>query len=218
MEFNLTKYTPDKDKLKIRGFEKLDDELVLKMKLDDELYLKISIDNKFLEMRVDVVDVFEDEKFQPFYLITDTSYSSKIKYEVEVICENIISDCFFENDIKSKIKDYCLNNFDSFKSNPFSNAPNFEAFKVGGTIKWFALLFYAPHNKVNKSINSTEVIDILNLKIDNEIAIKYIDNKNYFEGYHMNHKKWLTIYLNNSLDFETVKELIDMSYKNVIKK
>ena len=64
-------------------------------------------------------------------------------------------------------------------------------------------------------IESEELIDIMNIKLDPEKIKQLIDNVNYFEAYHMNKKYWITILLDSNLDINKVKELIDESYKLV---
>lgn len=60
-------------------------------------------------------------------------------------------------------------------------------------------------------------IDILNLKNKPEIIEKLIDNKTYFQAYHMNKKHWITILLDNNTNIELIKMLIDDSYELTMK-
>jgi len=76
--------------------------------------------------------------------------------------------------------------------------------------KWYGVLLIIPENKLGlKSDNKIEVID---LRYQKEKVESIVDNKKVFPGYHMNKKSWITIKLDNSLDTETICDLIDNSY------
>ena len=61
-------------------------------------------------------------------------------------------------------------------------------------------------------------IDVLNLKNDSQKIQYLIDHKHYFPAYHMNKKYWISILLDNYVNIEEVKKLIDESYLIVNKR
>ena len=65
-------------------------------------------------------------------------------------------------------------------------------------------------NKIG--IDSNEVVDIIDLKMLPEDIEEIVDNENYFLGYHMNKKHWITIILDGRVEIEEIYEFIDMSY------
>ncbi|MBQ9479724.1 MAG: MmcQ/YjbR family DNA-binding protein, partial [Selenomonadaceae bacterium] len=61
--------------------------------------------------------------------------------------------------------------------------------------------------------NSTELIEILDLRIDPDELTALIDEEKYFFGYHMNKRHWLTICLNGSVPTEEIFKRLDKSYE-----
>lgn len=83
--------------------------------------------------------------------------------------------------------------------------------KTGG--KWFAALLAVPKSKIG--LSGDEIIEIIDLKAKPEKIQKIVDNKKYFEGYHMNKKHWFTICLDGSVHIDEIKTLIDESYQTL---
>ena len=77
--------------------------------------------------------------------------------------------------------------------------------------KWYGILLLIPKRKL--AIESDEIIEIIDLRYEKEKIEEIIDNKNFFSGYHMNKKNWITIKLDNSIDTDLIYNLIDNSYK-----
>ena len=96
---------------------------------------------------------------------------------------------------------YCLNKKGVAESLPFSDTTL--VFKVQN--KMFAL-------------TNLEVFDYINLKCNPE---KCIELRETFEGvkpgYHMNKKHWNSVYLNMDVDDQLLLDLIDESYRLVVK-
>ncbi|MFM2490662.1 MmcQ/YjbR family DNA-binding protein [Enterococcus avium] len=64
---------------------------------------------------------------------------------------------------------------------------------------------------------SDEQIEILDLRNQPEKVAALVKEKNYFPGYHMNKKYWLTICLDGTVPFKEIKLLIDESYQLALK-
>ena len=75
--------------------------------------------------------------------------------------------------------------------------------------KWYGLLTIT-EDKLGGSSNKE--IEILDLRYQKEEIDSIIDNKLIYPGYHMNKKSWITIKMNNSMDTNKIKKLIDNSY------
>ena len=67
-------------------------------------------------------------------------------------------------------------------------------------------------SKNKLGIDSTDIVEILDLKILPEEIESVVDNEKYFLGYHMNKKHWFTIILDGSEKIEKIFEYIDKSY------
>ena len=76
--------------------------------------------------------------------------------------------------------------------------------------KWYAAILTVSKDKLG--IDSNEVVDIIDLKMLPKDIEEIVDNENYFLGYHMNKKHWITIILDGRVEIEKIYEFIDMSY------
>lgn len=56
-------------------------------------------------------------------------------------------------------------------------------------------------------------IDIVNLKCDQELISTVVGNKNVYPAYHLNKGNWISVVLDNDIDEEQLKVLLDMSYR-----
>ena len=62
-------------------------------------------------------------------------------------------------------------------------------------------------------MDSSEKVDIINLKFDNGQALDFAENTpGAYPAYHMNKRHWITIALNGTLPDEAVMELVKKSY------
>ena len=64
-------------------------------------------------------------------------------------------------------------------------------------------------------INSTKIngkdenVEILNVKLDKDKIQNLLKIKGFYSAYHMNKKSWITMILDETLDDNTIMELID---------
>ena len=82
--------------------------------------------------------------------------------------------------------------------------------------KWYALVTVINARKLG--LSDDENISIMNVKANPEFIDVLVDNMRFFRAYHMNKKHWLTIKLDESVDFKAVCELIDESWHITRKK
>ncbi len=72
-------------------------------------------------------------------------------------------------------------------------------------------------DKLDKSAHDLEV-DILNLKINENDRENLHKEDGIYPAYHMNHKYWISILLDETLSDERIMKLIDISYQLTDKK
>ena len=61
------------------------------------------------------------------------------------------------------------------------------------------------------------MLEVVNLKCDAILLGSLQGKKGIFPGYHMNKANWITVALDGSVDEETVKMLVDLSYEATLK-
>lgn len=77
--------------------------------------------------------------------------------------------------------------------------------------KWYGAVLSLPKRKLG--IDSDEVVEIIDLRIQPEKMDALIDNHKYFPGWHMNKKNWYTIVLDGSISLEEIYSRLDESYQ-----
>jgi len=155
------------------------------------------------------------EKFLPYYIKQfNGSYTASIKEKVEKIKQDILDKCFYKNDLKQELLGYVKEKYATIPEYPWDKSKEDCTLKAKNN-KWYALFMNVSSNVLN--IKKEGNIDILNLKNKPEVIEKLIDNKSYFPAYHMNKKHWITVLLDNNINIELIKILIDESYELVSK-
>lgn len=77
--------------------------------------------------------------------------------------------------------------------------------------KWFAIVMNIPKRCLG--IGGEEHIDVVNLKCDPVIIPDLVKEDGIFPAYHMNKIHWISVLLDGTKDSETVKWLLDISFK-----
>ncbi len=207
-------YKIKKENLLDYGFTLKDEAYVLEKVLDDSLYVRFTFTGSSFKM--EVYDRETQEVYLPFQVENNPgAYVSMIKEEVEKIKKDILVHCFEANTLRQEVISYVNETYQVEVSYPFEDDT------VSGTFKntkgkWFGLLMKIPYRSLG--VNSTLVVDILNIKLDPDSIKELIDHKHYFPAYHMNKKYWITILLNKNITLEKIKPLIDESYHLVTDK
>ena len=103
---------------------------------------------------------------------------------------------------KSEVIKYCLTLQKTFEDYPFEDDNISVVMKHKKNKKWFALMMEVKGNIY------------LNIKTNPEYSELLRNEYEYIiPAYHMNKEHWNTIILNNNIDSNLVKELIDQSYE-----
>ena len=81
------------------------------------------------------------------------------------------------------------------------------------TKKWFGVLMRISARKLN--LDSNREVDVAVIKLDPDLIQELIaaNPGKLFPAYHMNKKHWLTILLDETVDADLVKALINDSYR-----
>ena len=163
-----------------------------------------------------VYDLGLEEEYTNFrikYVIGE--FVNSVKEEYTKILEDVRNNCF-EKEAFIFSQSNRMANFINEKYNVkpeflWDKFPNYGVFRNNMNSKWFAVIMDIDKSKIIPKENGK--IEILNLKLDNEIE-KYLNGKGFYKAYHMSKKNWISIILNDTLPDEEIINLIDISYKN----
>lgn len=79
------------------------------------------------------------------------------------------------------------------------------------TRKWYAVFCVVDRTKLG--LKESGLVEILNLKMDPQDVLAFVDNKRIFKAYHMNKKHWVSIILDDDREFfENLCNFLDESY------
>ena len=84
-------------------------------------------------------------------------------------------------------------------------------FRHAGNNKWFGLIMNIERLHLDKSADS-ETVDVINLKADENKTAALHKIRGVYPAYHMNHSKWISVVLDDTLDDRDVMDLVDESF------
>ncbi|TLD83294.1 hypothetical protein LS70_006000 [Helicobacter sp. MIT 11-5569] len=77
--------------------------------------------------------------------------------------------------------------------------------------KWYAA--FCVINKTQLGLQEEGLVEIVNLKLDPQDVLAFVDNKTYFKAWHMNKKHWISILLEGeTLSLQELCRFLDESY------
>ena len=211
---DVEKYNFSKEQLNRFGFKEEAEKLVYRKEiLDSSFLIEIVFVNS--QLLIEVYDLEFDEIYSLFSVDSAVGETvQNIREHVEDILSSILGLADESGKISSEVIDYCNNKYGENHVNPFKKHPDILAM-VNEKNKWYALFLDVEYNKLNKNIDITTKVKILNLKYPTDNISDIIDNQNIFPAYHMNKKHWISIVLDKNIKMETIKKLIDISYSLV---
>ncbi len=221
MEYILSKKLKiNKEKLISYGFKEYEYKYIYsKNILNNEFMLTITID-KTMKIGTEIRDIASNEIYT-LHLVSNAngSFLGMVREEYYTILHDFEEKCcdkqVFQNEYTNKLIEYIKNKYGVSPEYLWEKFPNNAVFRRKDTKKWFAIIMMIAGSKIG--IKGNDNIEVLDFRADTTTVQSIVDNKIYFQGYHMNKKHWLTIVLDNSISFEETCNFIDYSY-NLAKK
>ena len=162
-----------------------------------------------------LIDLLNEEE----YVLVDVQDSigefvGKVRQQYEERLDDIINNCtekeiFKQNQTKQIIK-YIKEKYEDELEFLWEKYDDVAIWRNKQNDKWYGLLMVITEDKLG--INSNKKVEVLDIRYQKEESQKIVDNKKIFPGYHMNKKSWITVKLDNTIEIEIIKELINNSY------
>lgn len=111
---------------------------------------------------------------------------------------------------RDDLEQFINENYNAESDYPWLKYPNYKVFRHSNNRKWFALIMDIPKNKLG--LPGTDIIDVVNFKCDPLLIGSLLKEAGFFPAYHMNKESWITVALDKSVNDDTIKMLLDMSY------
>ena len=197
------------------GFKKDNDKYTYSKKILDDNFEVIVTFDKNSKISGKIIDLEMDEEYITFRnLDNNGSFVNTIRDEYINILNEIKDKCCISNyyifSQSNRVTKYIMS---KYKDNPeflWDKYPGCGIFRNKRNKKWYAAILNVDRSKITKGSGEIEVLDI---KLSEDMVNSLLKENNYYEAYHMNKKSWITIILDDSLSDEIVFSLIDISYK-----
>lgn len=131
------------------------------------------------------------------------------------IADSCCSDVLFASSQANRLTQAILDHFQVKPDFPWEHSSRYQsygAFRHTSNRKWFALIMNVKREVLDRDGN-TSLIDILNVKIPPAQGDELRQIPGIYSAYHMNHKTWISVVLDETLPDEKILELIDTSYQ-----
>ena len=76
--------------------------------------------------------------------------------------------------------------------------------------KWYAVFMRVSRQRLG--LEGTGDVDVMDVKIDPDLAAVLVQAEGFLPGYHMNKRYWITVVLDGSVREEKALDFLDMSY------
>ena len=208
---NIEKYRLSDDILINFGFQFEDNILVFKRNILNDVF-RMEIKLISTDFEIEVYDLDFNEVYSLFSVDSaNGEIVTAIREEVKDVLEKILC---LESVIYEDVLRYVKERYNSTTVKPFKTNPDIKAL-VTTKNKWYALFLDVEYNKLQKDSLVDSKVKIINLKDISSKISAITDNRNIFPAYHMNKNHWISVVLDNNIDIEYIKELIELSYNLV---
>ena len=205
------------DKLIAYGFTNDGDHLTCSRELpDDDMKIIVEYDGA---IHGRIIDLSANDEYTAFRVAGATGYSAQIREKYIELLTDIRDHCcnnqHFNAPQAQRISDYIHETYGSTPEFLWPNFPSYAAFRQVDKKKWFAFMGSVPLNKVDKEAKTTQPVEVVNVKVDQDRIREYLAQTGIYEGYHMNKKCWVSIILDDTLPDGTIQGMIEDSYRRI---
>ena len=167
-----------------------------------------------------VIDKINDEEYYPLRQKDDAgAYVSAVRTAYEDLLKEIAAACckdvLFASDQSNRLTEHILKAFRVRPDFPWEKTESYQsygAFRHADSGKWFALVMNVKKKVLDKDDNE-KTVDIINVKIDPQQGEEIRKHPNIYPAYHMNHKTWISIVLDDGLSDDEVMTFIEASFR-----
>ena len=161
-----------------------------------------------------VIDNLSNEEYMPLRIESfDGEYVCKVREAYKSILKRIADICctdvFFANDQANRITNQIYETYGIKPDFPWNDDNG--VFRHLDTRKWFSLIMYVSIDALLKN-GDGHMLNIINVKIDTSKRDELYDIKGIYPAFHMNHKMWVSIALDETISDDKIMKLIQCSF------
>lgn len=146
------------------------------------------------------------------YVNTVRAAYGKLLDEVAAAC---CEDVLFASDQANRLSASILERFQVQPDFPWEHEARYQAygtFRHASNRKWFALIVHVKRAVLDKDGNPA-MVDVINIKIEPEQGAALHELPGVYPAYHMNHKTWISVVLDDTQTDAAIMEWIAESYR-----
>ena len=161
-----------------------------------------------------VIDNNSDEEYIPLCIESfDGEYVCKVREAYKSILKRIADTCctnvFFAFEQANRITNQIYETYGIKPDFPWNDDNG--VFRHLDTRKWFSLIMYVSIDALLKN-GDGHMLNIINVKIDTSKRDELCEIKGIYPAFHMNHKMWVSIALDETISDDKIMKLIQCSF------
>ena len=202
----------DFDKLKSFDFSIVDNKYIYTEDFMDSNFKAVIEISDVLKGKV--IDNFSNEEYMPlriesfdgdFVCRVRDAYKDILKRIADICC----TDVFFADDQANRITNRIFQTYGVKPDFPWKDDNG--VFRHLDNNKWFSLIMYVSLDALLKNGDS-HMLNIMNVKIDISKRDELYEIKGIYPAFHMNHKTWISVVLDDTICDYKIIELIQSSF------
>lgn len=205
--------TPNIPKLLSYGFRAAENGYIFETDVaEGQFRLRVSVTESG-EVETVLTDVLTDEPYT-LHLVAEASgaFVGRVRTEFEKALQEIAENCFeteiFKSDYAKKLIGYVREKYGIDPEYLWEKFPENAIWRRKDNQKWYGAILTTDGKKFGREGS----VELLDMRMETEMLERMVDDKNYFRGWHMNKKHWVTVLLDGSVSLEEIFRMIDNSY------
>lgn len=208
------------EKMLSAGFQQVGEDYVLERSFldgDFEAVLTVTAKGKVTGRVIDTIS--HEDYYQLRQKNVTSAYVNTVRAAYGKLLEEIAAACcedvLFASDQANRLTQCILERFQVVPDFPWEKEARYQAYGVfrhASNHKWFALIMNVKRAVLDKDGNPAPV-DVINLKIKPEHGEALHQLPSVYPAYHMNHKTWISVVLDDTQTDKVIMEWIAESYR-----
>lgn len=208
------------EKMRAVGFRPVGDGYVLERSfLDGDFKAVLSVTEKGAVTGRVIDAISQDDYYQLRQKNATGAYVNTVRAAYAQLLEEIAAACcqevLFASDQANRLMQCILERFQVEPDFPWEKEARYQAYGVfrhTSNRKWFALIMRVKRAVLDKDGNPA-LVDAINLKIQSEHGEALHQLPGVYPAYHMNHKTWISVVLDDTQTDEAIIQWIEDSYR-----
>lgn len=208
------------EKMRAFGFRPVGDGYVLERSfLDGDFKAVLSVTEKGAVTGRVIDAISQDDYYQLRQKNATGAYVNTVRAAYAQLLEEIAVACcqevLFASDQANRLMQCILERFQVEPDFPWEKEARYQAYGVfrhTSNRKWFALIMRVKRAVLDKDGNPA-LVDAINLKIQSEHGEALHQLSGVYPAYHMNHKTWISVVLDDTQTDEAIIQWIEDSYR-----